>query len=321
MLQTDATVDRARLAAALVDAVGEERVLLAGSTSLAETVFGTHLPANVVLLGAAWQRGALPLPLDALHRAIDEQPAAAMNHEAFTWGRWLAADPEAVAAAVARPAQASLWDPAERSVERARALVAERRLPAELGDLLERRCAQILDYQGPARARRWLDLVAQAAAVDGATHDHALTRAVAGGWFKLLTYKDEYEVARLHLRLDLGRGQRVRYHLHPPVLRRLGMDHKIAVGGRTGRAMFRGLAALRHVRGTPLDVFGYARHRREERDVAAEYEALMQAALAGLTPDGYDAAVDLARSVQEIKGYEDIKSAAIARWRDAVATA
>jgi indolepyruvate ferredoxin oxidoreductase len=161
--------------------------------------------------------------------------------------------------------------------------------------------------------------VGRAAAVDDAEQGFALTRAVAEGWFKLLTYKDEYEVARLHLRLDLGRGQRVRYHLHPPVLRRLGMDDKIAVGGRTGRAMFRGLAALRRVRGTPLDVFGYARHRREERQVAEEYAALVEATLGRLTPDGYAAAVDLARSVQEIRGYEDIKSASIARWRATVA--
>jgi len=324
MRQTDGTVDRARLASALGDAVGEERLLLAGSTSLAETVFGTHLPANVVLLGAAWQRGALPLPLDAIDRAIDEQPAAAMNRQAFAWGRWLAADPDAVAAALARTmqastAQASLWDPSPRSRERAGALLAEHPLPPELGDLAERRCAQLLDYQGPARARRWLALVERAAAVDDAGHGHALTRAVAEGWFKLLTYKDEYEVARLHLRLDFGREHRVRYHLHPPVLRRLGLDHKIAVGGRSGRVLFRGLAALRHVRGTPLDIFGFARHRREERDLADEYAGLVDQAL-GRLPDGYEAAVDLARSVQEIRGYEDIKSAAIARWRAALAT-
>ena len=80
MLQTDGTVDQSRLAAALTEAVGEERTLLADSTGLAETLFGTHLPANVVLLGAAFQRGALPVPLDALHQAIDEQgSAAAMN--------------------------------------------------------------------------------------------------------------------------------------------------------------------------------------------------------------------------------------------------
>jgi indolepyruvate ferredoxin oxidoreductase len=319
MLQTDGSVDQSSLAAALTEAVGEERVLLADSTGLAEAVFGTHLPANVVLLGAAWQRGALPLPLDAIHRAIDEQPAAAMNHQAFTWGRWLAADPDAAAAGLTRPAQASLWDPSSRSTDGAHALLAGRPLPPELGELLERRCAQLLDYQGPARARRWLDLVERTAAVDDAGHGYALTRAVAEGWFKLLTYKDEYEVARLHLRLDFGREHRVRYHLHPPVLRRLGLDHKIAVGGRTGRVMFRGLAALRGVRGTPLDVFGYARHRREERRLAEEYAALVDVALDRLTPDGYAEAVDLACSVQEIRGYEDIKSAAIARWRATMA--
>jgi indolepyruvate ferredoxin oxidoreductase len=248
-----------------------------------------------------------------------------MNHQAFAWGRWLAADPDAVATARARPGdqppQANLWDPSARSTTRARALLAERRLPPELTELSERRSAQLLDYQGPARAARWLDLVERAAAVDEAGHGYALTRAVAEGWFKLLTYKDEYEVARLHLRLDFGPEHRVRYHLHPPVLRRLGLDHKIAVGGRRGRVLFRGLAALRRVRGTPLDVFGYARHRREERDLADEYAGLVVEALGRLTPDGYAAAVELARSVQEIRGYEDIKSAAIARWRAAVAVA
>jgi indolepyruvate ferredoxin oxidoreductase len=138
-----------------------------------------------------------------------------------------------------------------------------------------------------------------------------------------MAYKDEYEVARLHLRLDLdevaaelgfGAGYRARYMLHPPTLRRLGLDRKIGLG-RSGRVAFRGLAALRRVRGTPLDLFGYARHRREERQVADEYAQLMTTALAGLTPDTYSAALDLARSVATIRGYEDIKSAAIARWR------
>ena len=131
-------------------------------------------------------------------------------------------------------------------------------------------------------------------------------------------------MARLHLRLDLDEvadeiglpdGYRVRYHLHPPTLRRLGVDHKIAIGGGMGKLAFRGLAALRHVRGTPLDVFGYARHRREERALADEYEGLVGAATSRLSPPTYAAAVDLARSVAEIRGYEDIKSAAIERWR------
>jgi indolepyruvate ferredoxin oxidoreductase len=130
-------------------------------------------------------------------------------------------------------------------------------------------------------------------------------------------------VARLHLRLDLddvaaelgfGDGYRARYQLHPPTLRRLGLDRKIAVG-RWGRPLFRGLAAMRRFRGTPLDVFGYARHRREERHLADEYAGLMRTAIDRLTPGTYDQAVELARSVEAIRGYEDIKSAAIERWR------
>jgi indolepyruvate ferredoxin oxidoreductase len=331
MLQTDGTVDQSRLAAALTEAVGQERTVLADSTGLAETLFGTHLPANVVLLGAAFQRGALPVPLDALHQAIDEQgSAAAMNREALAWGRWLVADPDAVESALdgavtaARRSQSAIWDPSARSTARAPELVGPVAAPRVLRDLIERRTAQLLDYQGAARARRWLDLVARAAAADDADHGFELTEAVAEGWFKLLTYKDEYEVARLHLRLDLGEvaaelgvadGYRAQYHLHPPTLRRLGLDRKIALGGRGGRALFRGLAALRHVRGTPLDVFGYARHRREERQVADEYAGLVDAAISRLAPETYAAAVQLAGSVAAIRGYEDIKSAAIERWR------
>jgi indolepyruvate ferredoxin oxidoreductase len=101
MLQTDGSVDEAGLAEALSGAVGSERTLLADSTGLAVTVFGDHLPANVVLLGAAFQRGALPLPLDAVQQAISELGRAAdTNLEAFAWGRWVAHDPDAVAAAL-----------------------------------------------------------------------------------------------------------------------------------------------------------------------------------------------------------------------------
>ena len=337
MLQTDGSVDEAGLATTLTGALGAERTLLADSTGLAEAVFGDHLPANVVLLGAAFQRGALPLPLEAVEQAISEQGrAAAMNLEAFAWGRWVAHDPGAIEAALAggagRPArrpQSALWDPTPRSATRARELVAARGVPSPVQDLAERRAAQLLDYQGVGVARRWLDLVVRAAAADGgvagdADHGWAFTRAVAEGWFKLLTYKDEYEVARLHLRLDLDDvadelgipdGYRARYHLHPPTLRRLGVDHKIALGGGWGRAAFRGLAAVRKVRGTPLDVFGYARHRREERALAEEYAEIVEAAISRLSSETYPAAVDLARSVHAIRGYEDIKSRSIDRWR------
>jgi indolepyruvate ferredoxin oxidoreductase len=331
MLQGTGSADQDRLAATLSEAVGDDRTLLVDSTGLAETAFGSHLPANVVLLGAAFQLGALPLPLDALRTAIAEGPSAATNQSAFDWGRWVAADPVAVAAALAADGagvaaaggQSDIWGPTEGAVAEAQRLLSGRELPAPLRPLVERRAAQLVDYQGTALAGRWLGLVARVAAADGPDHGFALTEAVAEGWYKLLTYKDEYEVARLHLRLDLdgtarelglGDGYRVRYQLHPPTLRRFGLDRKVAIG-RWGRPAFRGLAAMRRLRGTPLDAFGYARHRREERALAAEYAQLMEAAVAGLTPATYEDAVALAGSVATIRGYEDIKSEAIDRWR------
>jgi indolepyruvate ferredoxin oxidoreductase len=330
MLQGNGSVDRGRLADTVTDAVGPDRTLLIDSTALAEAAFGSHLPANVVLLGAAFQLGALPLPLDALRDSIAESPGAGSNRAAFDWGRWAVVDPQVVTAALrssggpAGDERSSIWDPTAPSAARARTLVDGRGLPDTLRPLLERRTAQLLDYQGQALARRWLDLVGRTAAVDDGEHGHALTEAVAEGAYKLLTYKDEYEVGRLHLRLDLdetaaelgmGSGYRARYQLHPPTLRRFGFDRKIGFG-RGARTAFRGLAAMRRVRGTPLDVFGLARHRREERALAAEYVALMGSAVAALTPDRYADTLELARSVQSIKGYEGIKAEAIARWRE-----
>ena len=294
-------------------------------------MFGDHLPANVVLLGAAFQRGALPLPLEAIDQAIAElgpggrhEPRGARSGAAGSpttprpWPR-PSGRRDRARRAPSRPSGT------RRTGSRRRPeLVGQRALPAALRDLAERRTAQLLDYQGAGVARRWLDLVDRAAAADDADHGHAFTEAVAEGWFKLLTYKDEYEVARLHLRLDLDEvadeiglpdGYRVQYHLHPPTLRRLGVDHKIAIGGGVGKLAFRGLAALRRVRGTPFDVFGYARHRREERALADEYEGLVARRHLPAV------AADVCRgrrprpSVAEIRGYEDIKSAAIERWR------
>ena len=369
MLQNDLSIDQSRLATVLADAIGPERLRLLDTTGLAEAIFGSHLPANVMLLGTAFQLGALPLPLDAIRQAITEEgPSAAMNLEAFEWGRWLAVDPDRVhaittgAGAGTASAQSDLWEPSARAIAEGRRLLdgastpaaapphppprhpppphpppphpppphpppphpAAAPTPAALRPLLERRAAQLIDYQDAALARRWLGLVEAAAAADDAAHDFALTEAVAEGWFKLLTYKDEYEVARLHLRLDLDQaarglglrdGYQARYQLHPPTLRRLGVDHKIGVGAAWGRVMFRGLAAMRRVRGTPFDIFGYERHRREERQVAEDYAGMMGAVLARVTPATYDDAVALARSASMIRGYEDIKSGSIERWR------
>ena len=340
MLQSDqAAPDPALLEQAIADAAGDPagdpagagRVAFVDAKRIAEHVFSDHLLANVILLGAAFQLGGLPVALDDVDQAMARQgKAAASNREAFAWGRWAVHDPAAVAAAMAGPGESPAgtgFDPSAAALATAAGLVAERNLshlPPALRDLLVRRAAQAIGYQDARRAARFLGLVTRVAAADDAEHGWALTRAVAESWFKLLTYKDEYEVARLHLATDYDRVARdlgidgpysVTYHLHPPILRRLGMRKKLPLG-RPYAVAFGVLRGMRRLRGTPLDVFGWDRDRRAERAVIAEYERLIDEAV-GVLP--YDTLLSLAESVLSIKGYGPVKEAAVAAWRTRVA--
>ncbi|HXZ63074.1 MAG TPA: DUF6537 domain-containing protein, partial [Acidimicrobiales bacterium] len=333
MLQGGAAVpDVATLEQAVSAALGSDRVVFVDSTQIAEAVFADHLLANVVLLGAAFQRGALPLPLACLEDALGRQANPVRNRDAFTWGRWAAHDPEAVARAVrgAAPPEArqggGIWDPSPGALRAARDLVSARSLPAGLDDLLVRRAAQVVDYQDSRRAARFLDLVERAAARDDAAEGWALTGAVASSWFKLLTYKDEYEVARLHLKADydavardlgIEGSYRLRYHLHPPTLRRAGLGRKLPLG-KPYEWGFWALARMRRLRGTPFDVFGWDRDRRLERALADEYEVLLSGLLAAAPGRPYDELVRIAASAESIRGYAAIKEEAARGWRAAL---
>jgi indolepyruvate ferredoxin oxidoreductase len=207
-------------------------------------------------------------------------------------------------------------------------LVASRNLPLGLCDLLIRRAAQAIDFQDARRARRFLDLVERTAARDDDGHRWELTRAVAETWFKLLTYKDEYEVARLHLAADYDKAARelgidghysVTYHLHPPILRRLGMSRKLPLG-KPYELAFRVLRPMKRLRGTPLDVFGLDRDRRLERALITEYERLIdEVAAEEATGARYEALVRIAESAQSVRGYGPVKEAAVAAWRASLA--
>jgi indolepyruvate ferredoxin oxidoreductase len=325
-LSSGGTVDVEALKAAIQERAGESSVLFVDAKRIAEAVFNDHLLANVILVGAAFQRGGLPVSADDAERALARQgKAAAANRAAFEWGRWAAHDPAAVAAALSgRNDQEGSFSPGERALATAGQLVDGAGLPGDLRGFLTRRAAQVADYQDARLARRFLGLVTRVAAGDDGGHEWALTRAVAESWFKLLTYKDEYEVARLHLAYDYDAAARslgieepytVTYHLHPPVLRRLGLTHKLPMG-RPYAVAFRGLRAMRRLRGTPFDVFGWDRDRREERALIREFERLVSDSV-GLP---YEQQVRLAQSVLSIKGYGPVKEAAVARWREAVAS-
>jgi indolepyruvate ferredoxin oxidoreductase len=323
MLQTrSAGPDQAALQAAIVERVGADRVAFVDAKRIADTVFANHLLANIVLLGAAYQLGGLPVPL----AAIDTAQRGAASREAFTWGRWAVHAPDEVEqrlqALEGAATTAGIWDPSAEALAAGTELVVARHLAPELRTLLSRRAAQVIDYQDAALAGRFLDLVEAVAATDDADRGWALTTAAASSWFKLLTYKDEYEVARLHRKIDYGAVARdlgiegdytVTYQLHPPVLRRLGRKTKLPMGAPYA-AGFRVLARMKRLRGTKLDLFGLDRDRRAERALIEEYAALVPH-LTGTTGLRYETRVELAASAQSVKGYATVKDRAIEQWR------
>ncbi len=334
MLQTDTPPpDVSILEREIADRAGEGRAIFLDSKRIAEALLGNHMLANVVLLGAAYQLGGLPVSLDHVEAAIrgGRASGAEDTRAAFEWGRWAAHDPAAVDACVEAAANGdsgprSIFDPTPQAVVAAAKILAGRALPAELSDLLGRRAAQAIDYQDQTRAKRFLDLVEEAARHDDATNGWALTRAVAESWFKLLTYKDEYEVARLHLKADYGRISRelgiegpytVKYHLHPPTLRRMGLSRKLPMG-KSYDVAFRALRHMKRLRETRFDPFGWDPDRRTERALIEEYERVVHEILAPGADLPYDVQVRVAESAMAIKGYGPIKEAAVARWRQEV---
>ena len=280
----------------------------------AQALFGASIGANMMLLGAAYQLGALPVSAEALKRAIGlNGEAVAMNLAAFDWGRAMIAAPEALAGASAPP------PPAE---------------PLDVPALFKRREAELVAYQDRAYADRYRALVAHVAAAEEAclTGSDALTGAVAANLFKLMAYKDEYEVARLYADGDFKRALdaafegagKITYHLAPPLLSRpdpkTGRPRKMAFGPW----MLWAFGLLRHgkrLRGTRLDPFGRSEDRRVERKLLADYEALCGEFAKALTSDNFAAALALAKLPERIRGYGPVKMAsikALAGERDAL---
>lgn len=287
---------------------------------MAETLFGDDQFANLLQLGAAYQSGALGVSARAIETAIELNGAAVeTNLQAFRRGRQLAADPDALAAELAAPASGDGEVPGAdvAAVRSVRALVRAEQ-GSELARLLDVRIPELIAYQNERYARDYAETVEHVRARLGGG---AVTEAVARNLYKLMAYKDEYEVARLsldpRLTADLearfGAGSRYAFHLHPPVLRALGLRRKLRLG-RGVRPVLRLLRAARVLRGTRLDVFGYARVRRAERELIAEYRDAVLRGIEALPADD-PALVELAELPDLVRGYEDIKLDAVAAYR------
>ena len=282
---------------------------------VAETLFGDDQFANILHLGAACQTGALNVSAAAIERAIEINGTAVQtNLQAFRRGRLLVADPGALAAEPAPQPPSPNARHAE-AVHRVRSLV--RTEDGELARLLDVRVPDLIAYQDEDYARSYAEFVEQ---VRAAAEDGPVTRAIARNLHKLMAYKDEYEVARLSLdpalqaeiEAQFGVGARYAYRLHPPVLRALGMDRKIALGP-WARPVLRLLRAGRRLRGTRFDVFGRAEVRRVERRLVTGYRDAITHALDGQAPEAV--LVELAELPDLVRGYEDIKLGNVATYQ------
>jgi indolepyruvate ferredoxin oxidoreductase len=301
-------------------AVGVSGVASFNAEAAATKLMGDSIYANPMLLGFAWQKGWVPLGRASLMRAIELNAVAVDNNKAaFEWGRRAAHDAASV----------------EKLLSPGQVLQFKKR--ESLDALVSRRVEFLTAYQNAAYAKVYKTFVEKVKAREAALDRTALSETVARYLFKLMAYKDEYEVARLHTDTAfLARVEgmfegdfKINYHLAPPLIAKKNtkgelQKRKFGPSMLTG---FRVLARLKGLRGTALDVFGRTEERRQERALIGEYRTSIDEVLAVLDAGNHGAAVEIARIPEQIKGYGHVKErnlkaarqqwqALMRRWRE-----
>jgi indolepyruvate ferredoxin oxidoreductase len=303
----DFSLPAERLKRTIVADAGRDQVHFIDATRIATALFGQALGANMFLVGYAYQLGALPLSAAAIEQAVElNGEAVAMNKAAFHWGRRAALD-RAQVEAIAKPAAAVTSD--------------SRRLSESFEETVERRVKFLTAYQDERYAARYRARVDKVKEVEAARApgQSGLADAVARYLFKLMAYKDEYEVARLYtdgsfLKQVAGEfdGEKLRFefHLAPPLLARrdktTGLPRKMRFGPWLLPA-FALLAKLKFLRGTPFDPFGRSLERRTERELIEDYLSMLDGVLGRLTPENHHIAVGLAAIPEKIRGFGHVK--------------
>ena len=287
---TEFTIPSERLELSLTSRL-RDAVQLFDATELARVVMGDSIYSNMIVFGAVWQKGGIPVSLQAIQDAIRlNGTAAEANLRAFDIGRWAAAFP----------------GEAEKAME---PTVVE--LPKPLDEIIAFRATHLEAYQGKRLAKRYCTLV------DGIS-DPTLKETVAKAYHKLLAYKDEYEVARLLLQSrdkaqeEFSGDFKMTFHLAPPILGGKGPDgkpKKREFGPWLERPL-RLLARMKALRGTPLDLFGYTAERRRERAHIKEYEKDIAEVLSQFDTDARDAGLALAGLPMTVRGFGHVKAAA-----------
>lgn len=276
-----------------------ENVDYVDATKMAVDLLGDAIGANLFMVGYAWQKGALPLQAASINRAIELNGVKSdWNMMAFEWGRMAAHDPGAVQNLIAPRSQAV------RSDE----------------ELITDLAAELMQYQNAAYADRYRALVEKMRAAEAALAPgmSGLTRAVAETAFRLMAYKDEYEVARLQssdafrqkIEREFEGDYKLRFHLSPPIFARkdpvTGLPRKYEFGGWM-MPVFRILAKMKGLRGGALDLFGYTQERRMERALIVEYFAITDQLATNLGHGNHALACEIADLPSKIRGYGHVK--------------
>jgi indolepyruvate ferredoxin oxidoreductase len=307
--QPDLQFPGGELRQAVRDAVDADAAEFVEGTAFATALMGDSIATNLFMLGYAWQRGLVPVSVDAIEQAIELNAVAVeANKRAFSWGRLAAHD----LAAVERAAKPTMVTPL-------------RPIAKSLDEIVARRIEHLTGYQNAAYARRYEALVRRVAETERKRTAglNGLAEAVARYYAKLLAYKDEYEVARLYadprfaqaVRRQFEGDYRLEFNLAPPLIADRDPDTgqlRKRTFGPWMLSAFRWLARFKFLRGTRFDVFGRTAERRRERQLIAEYEALIAELLERLTPENHAIAVELATVPEYIRGFGHVKDAHLA---------
>jgi len=294
------------------------------AAGIGRRVFASQPAANVLVVGLAFQKGLLPVTAESIERAIELNGVAVdTNHEAFRLGRRLAVEPDLLAALDDSIGESA--DDGPLPLTGAAAKIADGvDAPEALREVLAWRIPQLIAYQDKSYAKQYVaDLARVRAAETKLGTDTALSETVARMLYKVMAYKDEYEVARLALDSDIadqarkrfGPNARVSYQLKPPSMSAVGLDKKIAVPEKAGRAAFQGLLRTKRLRGTKFDPFGRTEERRTERALIDEYRELVNQLIAKLNGANYDQAVEIAGLIDMVRGYDEIKMNNVVDYR------
>jgi indolepyruvate ferredoxin oxidoreductase len=279
------------------------------ATNLATGLMGDSIATNLFMLGYAWQKGLIPLALESLEKAIElNGTAVPMNLGAFRWGRRAAHDRAAV----------------EKVLAPAANVVAFQRLSRTLDEIVASRSKHLTAFQNAALAKHYSAFVERVKTVEEKTGLSGLAETVARNYAKLLSYKDEYEVARLYAETAFAASIdqqfegdfKLKFHLAPPLFsaRDPKTGHLLKQEfGPWMLPMFKLLARLKGLRGTAFDPFGYTAERKQERALIGQYESLVDELLGGLTPANHALAIKLAAIPDDIRGYGHVKDAHLAK--------